>query len=85
MIYFSNVSAEERELEPKQVVEDIKKQKKLITETINVGEEGVSIIVDEIKTYGLKRTLQANSSIFAPLFIFIIFFLLYLRTRIKNN
>jgi len=81
---YSNVSSEEKELEAKQVVKDINEQKKLIGETIDVGKKGVSIIVEEVRVYGLKKTIKANSFAFVPLFIFIVFFLLFLKNRGKE-
>jgi len=81
---YSNVSSEEKELDPKQVVKDITEQKKLIVETLNEGGKGVSIITDEVRVYGLKKTIKANSAIFVPLFIFIVFFLLFLKNRGKE-
>ena len=42
-----------------------------------------SILSHETKTYGLKKTIQINSPIFAPAFVFLVFFLLYLKGRKK--
>ena len=47
------------------------------------GKEIVSVLSQEVKTYGLKKTIQANGSIFAPAFIFFVLFLLYLKGRTK--
>ncbi len=80
---YSNVSSKEKELDPKQVVKDINEQKKLIGETLDIGKHGVSIIVDEVRVYGLKKTIQANSFFFVPFFIFMVFFLLFLKNRGK--
>lgn len=84
MFSYSNVSAAEKELDPKQVVKDINEQKKLIGETLDVGKKGVSIIVDEVRVYGLKKTIKANSFFFVPFFIFMVFFLLFLKNRGKE-
>ena len=81
---YSNVSSKDKELDPKQVVKDIKEEKKMADETFEVGKKGVSIITNEIHVYGLKETIKANSSIFVPIFIFIVFFLLYLKNKCKE-
>ena len=54
-------------------------------ETFEVGKKGFSIITNEIHVYGLKETIKANSSIFVPIFIFIVFFLLYLKNKCKEQ
>lgn len=80
----SNNLEEEKKIESKHIVQDLKHQKKQLDEISNITKKGISIISDEIRVYGLKQTLQINSSFFIPLFIFICFFLLYLRGRIKK-
>jgi hypothetical protein len=83
MFTYSNVSAKEKELDPKQVVKDINDNKKIMDDTFVIGKKGVSIITTEIRVYGLKETIKANSNIFVPVFIFIVFFLLYLKNKEK--
>ena len=83
--YGNSHEKEETKLEPKQVVQDLKEQKKLMDETFAVAKEGISILSSEISTYGIKETIKINSNLFVPAFIFLIFFLLYLRGRIQKK
>jgi hypothetical protein len=42
-----------------------------------------SILKNEVKTYGLKKTIKANANVFLPFAIFFILFLLWLSGRKK--
>jgi hypothetical protein len=57
-------------------------QNKVDTSYIIVKKIG-KILSQETKTYGLKKTIQINSPIFAPAFVFLVLFLLYLKGRKK--
>ena len=72
-----------QELNKERVINDIDTINSKIDTSYNIVKKIGNILSYEVKTYGLKRTIQANSSIFAPAFIFLVLFLLYLKGRRK--
>jgi hypothetical protein len=65
----------------KMVVEDVREIKGQMDSTFYYGKETVNIWKSQVKEYGLKNTLRANSSIFLPFFIFLIMFLVWLKRK----
>jgi hypothetical protein len=49
--------------------------------TFYYGKQLGTLLSDEVKTYGLKKTIQINHNLFVPAFIFLVLFLLYLKGR----
>lgn len=51
--------------------------------TFHIAKNITLIWKDEVKKYGLKKTIQLNSEFFAPAIIFLILYLLWLKNRKK--
>jgi len=51
--------------------------------TFHIGKDIASIWKKEVKKYGVKKTIQLNSEFFAPIIIFLILYLLWLKNRKK--
>lgn len=79
--YYANEKP--KELTSEKVISDVQEIKSKMDTTISTGKEAVDIISNTIKKHGLKRAIQIHSSVFLPLFVFGILFLLYLRKRRK--
>ena len=57
--------------------------KKDMDTTFSLGKDIFQILKGEVKTYGLKKTIQINANIFVPFVIFFILLLLWLSGRKK--
>lgn len=54
-----------------------------IDSSFHIAKNITLIWKDEVKKYGLKKTIQLNSEFFAPAIIFLILYLLWLKNRKK--
>jgi hypothetical protein len=50
---------------------------------VQTGKEIVVLLKKEVKTIGLKKTIQINKNIFLPFIVFLILYLVWLKNRKK--
>jgi len=82
MIPFFTFSQDvKHQISKEEFISDIDSIKTQIDSTIVISKKIGKILVEEVKEYGLKKTIQINAPIFLPLFIFIILYLLWLKGR----
>ena len=79
--FSSNVYADK--LTADKVINDVGTIRCKVDSTTILGKELIGIFSDEVKTYGLKQTIQMNGWLFGPLFIIIVLFLLFLKGKQK--
>lgn len=80
--YYSD--EEPKKLTAKKVINDVNEINSEMDTALSTGKEIVDIVVVSVKENGVKKTIQIYSSLFVPLFVCGVLFLLYLRKR-KNN
>lgn len=74
---------EPKKLTANKVISDVNEIKTYMNTTLSTVKEIIDIVVVSIKKNGIKSTIQIYSSLFIPLFVCGVLFLLYLRKR-KN-
>jgi len=68
-------------LDTKKVVEDIDTIKQEMDSTFYYIKGTYRILKEEVKLFGVKKTIQMNSFIFLPFVIFVILYLLWLKNK----
>lgn len=85
MLFSFSVDAmiQEDKIDNKQVMKDLHKIHNSMDSAFYEMKQCGIILKNEVKTYGLKKTIQINSWLFLPLFIFFIMYLGWLKNRKK--
>jgi hypothetical protein len=79
---FSN-SRNYEKLNTEMVMKDLDTIKSQIDSTFRVGKKIVNLMNKEVKTYGIKKTIQINMKLLLPLFIFLALYSFWLKNRKK--
>jgi hypothetical protein len=67
----------------KQFKKDIAVQKEKADGVLTTTKECFSILKDEVKEYGIIKTIRANGALFIPLFIFLVLTLIWFKGKKK--
>lgn len=70
-------------LDTEMVMKDLDTIRSQIDSTFRVGKKIANLMNKEVKTYGVKKTIQINAELLLPLFIFLALYSFWLRNRKK--
>lgn len=70
-------------LDTEMVMRDLDTIRSQMDSTFRVGKKIVNLMNKEVKTYGVKKTIEINTTLLLPLFIFLALYSFWLRNRKK--
>lgn len=76
-------SRDYEKLDTEMVMKDLDTISSQIDSTFKVGKKIVNLMNKEVKTYGVKKTIQINMELLLPLFIFLALYSFWLKNRKK--
>ena len=77
-----NISINQK-FDTERVIKDMDTINAKMNESFKAAGQFYHLMRSEVKTYGLKKTLQINSFFFAPFFIILALYLIWLKNRKK--
>jgi hypothetical protein len=51
--------------------------------TFQIGKKIVKLMDKEVRTYGVKKTIEINNDLFLPFFLFVILYVIWFKNRKK--